>query len=72
MTKTYFTLVMSEDTEFDKPFLNKERKVVLGSTKVGSPNFAIHATQEQWEKLSAYCLECAEVLKEYALNNDES
>lgn len=67
MTTTYFTLVMSEDTEFDKPFVNKERKIVLGSTKVGSPNVAIHATQEQWEKLAAYCLECAD-----ALNDDES
>ena len=64
MTRTYFTLVMSEDTEFDKPFLNEERKIVLGSTKAGSTNFTIHATQEQWEKLAAYCLECADTLND--------
>lgn len=64
MTRTYFTLVLSDETEFSKPFISKVRPtetIVAGSINEQA-NFTIHATKDQWAALAVYCLECVEAL----------
>jgi len=64
MTTTYMTLVLSDDTEFSKPFVSKVRSnevIVVGGINEQA-NFMIHATKDQWAALADYCLDCVEAL----------
>ena len=64
---SYITMVMSDDTKFDKPFVAntdittfRENSTVVAGWK----GFSIHASPQQWEKLAAYCLDCAAAERE--------
>lgn len=69
--RTSITVIMTDDTVFEKPFISDvhAEKIALGNIEVlrsELPRFSIHATQSQWRALAAYCLKCAEALKNEA------
>ena len=64
MPTTYMTLVLSDDTEFCKPFIGRARPdetIVVGGIDQ-QVNVNIHATKDQWAALANYCLDCVEAL----------
>jgi hypothetical protein len=64
---TWTTMLMPDNAKFGKPFVaNTDRTTFRwNSTVIGEwGGLSIHASPQQWEKLAAYCLECAAAERE--------